>query len=64
MRVLGPAPAPIERIKQRYRWQVVVKAQALADMRTALSAMRSEVTPHAEREAVHLGIDIDPVNML
>jgi len=42
----------------------VVKAQALADMRTALSAMRSEVTPHAEREAVHLGIDIDPVNML
>jgi len=24
LRVLGPAPAPIERIKQRYRWQVMV----------------------------------------
>ena len=26
LRILGPAPAPIERIKQRFRWQVVVKS--------------------------------------
>jgi primosomal protein N' (replication factor Y) len=64
MRVLGPAPAPIERIRNRYRWQVVLKAMDLNEMRTALSAMRSALAPQAEREKIHLMLDIDPVNML
>jgi primosomal protein N' (replication factor Y) len=64
MRVLGPAPAPIERIRNRYRWQVVLKAIDLNEMRTALSAMRSALAPQAEREKIHLMLDIDPVNML
>jgi primosomal protein N' (replication factor Y) (superfamily II helicase) len=64
MRVLGPAPAPIERIKQRYRWQVLVKSTELNEMRAALAAMRAEIAPLADRAGVRLGIDIDPVNML
>ncbi len=64
MRVLGPAPAPIERIKQRYRWQVVVKSGSLTAMRQALAAMRAKVAPLAERAEVRLMIDVDPVNML
>jgi primosomal protein N' (replication factor Y) len=63
-RVLGPAPAPIERIKQRYRWQLVVKTTELNEMRAALAAMRAEIMPLADRAGVHLGVDIDPVNML
>ncbi len=64
LRVLGPAPAPIERIKQRYRWQVMLKSRELRPMRAALAAMRGEVGPLAERDKVHLIIDIDPVRML
>jgi primosomal protein N' (replication factor Y) len=64
LRILGPAPAPIERIRQRYRWQVMVKATAPREMRAALAAMRAEVAAHAARENVRLAIDIDPVNML
>jgi primosomal protein N' (replication factor Y) len=64
MRILGPAPAPIERIKRRYRWQVVVKSTSLSVMRTALAAMRAEATPIAERAGVRVALDIDPVNML
>ncbi len=64
MRVLGPAPAPIERIKGRYRWQVMLKAIELQDLRAALVAMRAEVAPRAARDRVRLAIDIDPVNML
>jgi len=64
VRVLGPAPAPIERIKQRYRWQVMVKSRELKPMRAALAAMRAEVGPSAEREGIYLAIDIDPVRML
>ncbi|HVA80932.1 MAG TPA: primosomal protein N' [Candidatus Binataceae bacterium] len=64
LRVLGPAPAPIERIKQRYRWQVMLKSKALRPMRAALAAMRAEIGHLAEDNRVHLIIDIDPVRML
>jgi primosomal protein N' (replication factor Y) (superfamily II helicase) len=64
LRVLGPAPAPLERIKRRYRWQVVVKSTGLKEMREALSTMRAELAPLAEGEDIYLAIDIDPVNML
>jgi primosomal protein N' (replication factor Y) (superfamily II helicase) len=64
LRVLGPAPAPIERLKQRYRWQVMLKSKELRPMRAALAAMRAEVGPAAQRDQVFLIIDIDPVRML
>jgi primosomal protein N' (replication factor Y) len=64
IRVLGPAPAPIERIKKRYRWQVMVKSENLTALRTALSAMQATLAPRARQSNVYLGIDIDPVRML
>jgi primosomal protein N' (replication factor Y) (superfamily II helicase) len=64
LRVLGPAPAPIERIKQRYRWQVMIKSRELKPMRAAIAAMRAEVGPSADRDDIYLAIDIDPVRML
>ena len=64
IRVLGPAPAPIERIKQRYRWQVMVKSRELKPMRAAIASMRAKVGPSAERDDIYLAIDIDPVRML
>ncbi len=64
IRVLGPAPAPIERIKKRYRWQVMVKSENLTALRTALSAMQAALARRARDSDVYLGIDIDPVRML
>jgi len=64
LRVLGPSPAPIERIKQRYRWQVMVKARELRKLRSALAKMRVDVAARAERDNVMVAIDIDPVRML
>jgi primosomal protein N' (replication factor Y) len=64
IKVLGPAPAPIERIKQRWRWQMMIKSNAIAPMRNALGAMNSALKPLAERDGVFLIIDIDPVRMM
>ena len=64
LRVLGPAPAPIERIAQRYRWQLMVKAPAWSQMREPLIALRSELAASAERAGIQLTIDVDPVHML
>jgi primosomal protein N' (replication factor Y) (superfamily II helicase) len=60
MRVLGPAPAPIERIKQRYRWQVLVKSRERGELRAALAA----VGGYQARDHVRVIIDVDPVNMM
>lgn len=64
LRVLGPAPAPIERIKKRHRWQVMVKSESLAAMRRAIGAMRAALASRANASGVHLIVDIDPVRML
>ena len=47
LRVLGPAPAPIERIAQRYRWQLMVKAPSWSQMREPLIALRGELASGA-----------------
>jgi primosomal protein N' (replication factor Y) len=60
LRVLGPAPAPIERIKHRYRWQVLLKARERHELRAALAAVAS----YPAQDGIGVGIDIDPVNML
>ncbi len=60
MRVLGPAPAPIERIKQRYRWQILVKAQERSDLRAALLPALS----NRALDGIRVSVDIDPVSML
>jgi primosomal protein N' (replication factor Y) (superfamily II helicase) len=59
-RVLGPAPAPIERIKQRYRWQVLIKARRRDELRAALAS----VTSYRSEGGVRVSVDIDPINML
>ncbi len=41
-----------------------VKSRELKPMRAAISAMRAEVGPSAERDGIFLAIDIDPVRML
>lgn len=64
MRVLGPAPAPIERLRGRYRWQVVARSTEPAAMRATLAAMQARLGARDGREGVFVAIDLDPVNML
>jgi primosomal protein N' (replication factor Y) len=64
MRVLGPAPAPIERLRGRYRWQVMVRSTEAAALRAALGSMQVQLGGRDARGDVFVGIDLDPVNML
>ncbi len=61
--VLGPVPAPLSRIKDRYRWHVLVKAPEGADVpsvvRDALAA-----THRSSSSSSTLAIDIDPVDLM
>jgi len=62
--VRGPAPAPLERLRGRYRWQVFVSAPTAAPLNAAIRHLLSWWhTPPGRRE-VRLVVDVDPVSML
>jgi primosomal protein N' (replication factor Y) len=61
--VLGPAPCPVERIKNRWRWHIVLKSAHANDMTRILRyfAERFEVPNVAQ---LRVSIDRDPVSLL
>jgi primosomal protein N' (replication factor Y) len=59
-RVLGPAPAPLGRLRGEYRAQLLVKGSNRKLIRTALQAALS-TRPDLRRRTV---VDVDPLNVL
>jgi primosomal protein N' (replication factor Y) len=61
MEILGPAPAPLYRLRGRYRHQILIKALTRNDLRRLIVAWQSSrIVSPAIREI----IDIDPVDMM
>ena len=63
LRVMGPAEAPVARLKAEFRYQLLLKASSRRILKEALDALRS----YAEREkwpAVGLVIDVDPLSLM
>ena len=58
--ILGPAPAPLGRLRGEHRVQFFLKGARRADMRNALKAMLVEV-PEVRRK---ITVDVDPLNVL
>lgn len=60
--LLGPAPCPIDRIRRRWRWHLVLKS----DDATALGRVLSYFATHFDRSGrdLRLEIDRDPVSLL
>jgi primosomal protein N' (replication factor Y) len=61
--VIGPAPAPLARIKRRWRWHVLLRSpnRGLLDRVTRYAARR---VPHAVSAQVRVVFDRDPVSVL
>jgi primosomal protein N' (replication factor Y) len=63
VRVLGPASAPLSKVKRMYRFHLVVKAES----RSALSRALKGVLAHAERAGIprrNLVVDVDAVSLM
>jgi len=60
--VQGPAPAPIARIRNRWRFRVMLRAVARARLRSVLATV-ADVLPTLAR-SVRGSIDVDPVQLL
>jgi primosomal protein N' (replication factor Y) len=60
--VLGPAPPPVERVRGRYRWQVLLRARDVPALR-ALARTARVSEPALRRGHVRLVVDVDPYSM-
>jgi len=63
IRVLGPAPAPISRIRSEYRFQVLIKAQSRSRAREALDVAMDRVTS-AGHNPRSISVEVDPMNLM
>lgn len=59
--VLGPAPAPIRKLRNRYRWQLLLKGKPASALRELADAARAFL-PLSRHVRLH--IDVDPYSML
>jgi len=64
LRVLGPAPAPLERLRQRHRWHVLLRGKDGTALRRAARALLEQTAERARKQAIRVVADVDPYNML
>ena len=61
--IVGPAPCPVERIKNRWRWHVLIKAEHPAEL-TRLGRYFFERFPVPKDSSLRVTLDRDPVALL
>ncbi|MBD3367487.1 MAG: primosomal protein N' [Candidatus Eisenbacteria bacterium] len=61
--VLGPAPAPLERLKGSYRWHVLVRGRGGAARALVAAALR-QIGSLKLPSSVSVAVDVDPVDLL
>jgi primosomal protein N' (replication factor Y) len=63
IRILGPAPAPIEKLRGRYRWQILIKAPSARTLSSLLASSLPKIEAKLPRK-VRLNVDVDPSSLL
>jgi len=63
MKVLGPAEAPVPRLKNEFRYQMLIKTTSRPNLNAHLSRLRT-YTIDARWPATALVIDVDPLTLL
>lgn len=61
--ILGPSPAPLARIKDRSRWQLLLKSSSYKEMHGLCDSLQAE-RGRLFAQAVTMHFDVDPENMM
>jgi primosomal protein N' (replication factor Y) len=59
--ILGPATAPLAKVRGRFRWQILLKSVGRVELHRLLKAFKGTLKLPA---VVRLAIDVDPVDMM
>ena len=63
LKVMGPAEAPVPRLKNEYRYQLLIKAKDRRILNQTLQQLRVYAIEH-KWTATSLVIDVDPLTLL
>lgn len=66
LEVLGPTPAPLARVQNQFRWQVVIKSPRISDpsgarLRASVAVAARNFRQQTGESAVRISIDVDPM---
>jgi len=64
IQVLGPAEAPLTKIRGKYRWQILVKCKRAGLLHYFLGEMEEVAGKLLRGSGVSMGLDVDPYHML
>lgn len=62
LRVLGPSEAPIYKLRNRFRWQIILASGNLGLLRNYASALYDSLKKHAS--GIKLVVDVDPYDFM
>jgi primosomal protein N' (replication factor Y) len=62
--ILGPAPAPIERVKGRDRWHLLLKGEDRRILHSIVKKAQEEMWTRSRPHGVRIVVDVDPYDML
>lgn len=63
LQVIGPAPSPIFKIKDDYRWQILIKSNKRGQIQHLIRTLISDFQRLARREAIRVQWDVDPYEL-
>lgn len=62
LRVLGPSEAPIYKLRNRFRWHIIIVSENLGLLRNYASALYDSLKKHAS--GIKLVVDVDPYDFM
>ncbi|HEY2387729.1 MAG TPA: primosomal protein N' [Candidatus Binatia bacterium] len=62
--VRGPAPAPLERLRNRYRWQLMLASPSVRALHQGVRRLLGHWRTMRAARTIRLIVDVDPVSML
>lgn len=63
LEILGPGEAPIAKLRNNYRWQLILKFRSYKERNYVLTKLREFLLEYGRKEVVY-NIDVDPLMML
>lgn len=61
---VGPAPAPFSKIRNQYRWQLLIKSRSSKAVRSWAKFLISNGLAIAKKHNVKITVDVDPLRLL
>lgn len=62
--IMGPIEAPLHRIANQFRWQMLLKGPAVVPLHRFVRELLAHKEVQTNRGGIHVGVDVDPVFLM